>query len=141
MKEYARARNGIGPFSDLVAVRFPAPGQIARQVLGDSWDMVEGTIREKPNRCLISDGRHERLMIWGPPKTLRDMVWAGINAVVDREPEPLLIVASSPGQAPDSGEKSRYVVLGEITGLDIMHTVVRDIMIEGSFSHSAPSHS
>jgi hypothetical protein len=135
MKEYARARNGIGPFSDLVAVRFPSAAQIARQVLGGSWDMVEGSIREKPNRCLISDGRYERLMIWGPPKTLRDMVWSGINAVVDREPDPLLVVASSPGQAPDSGEKSRYVVLGEITGLDIMHTVVKDVVIEGGISH------
>lgn len=129
MKEYARARNGIGAFSDLVATRLPGPGQIARQVLGGSWDMVDGTVREKPNRCLVSDGRHERLMLWGPPKTLRDMVWAGINAVVDREPDPLLVVASSPGQVPDSGERRRHLLLGEITRLDIRHTIVRDIEV------------
>jgi hypothetical protein len=127
MKEYARARNAIGPFSDLVVSRFPGPGQIARQVLGSSWDMVDGTIREKPNRCEISNGRHERLMIWGPPKTLRDMVWAGINAVADREPDPLLVVTYSPGQAPGLSEKNRHGLLKEITRLDITHTVIREI--------------
>src|SRR5262245_19016089 len=48
MKEYARARNGIGSFSDLVTIRFPNAGQIARQVLGGDWQAVDGSIREKP---------------------------------------------------------------------------------------------
>src|ERR1700677_330374 len=36
MKEYARARNGIGPFARLVTSRFPTPEQIARKALGGS---------------------------------------------------------------------------------------------------------
>lgn len=124
MKEYARARNGIGPFSSLVTSRFPGPAQIARQVLGRSWDTVDGTLREKPNRCVISNGSERRLMMWGPPKTLRDIMWAGINAVADQEPTPILVVAVPHGQALDDGEKRRHVHLGDIAGLDVRHVTL-----------------
>jgi hypothetical protein len=130
MKEYARARSGIGVYSNYVTVRLPSPGQIARQVLGDGWDMVDGTIREKPNRCLVSNGHSERLMIWGPPKTLRDIVWAGINEVAnDILPTPLLVVAIPQGQVLDEGEKRRHVKLGQVAGLDVRHTVLRVIRV------------
>jgi hypothetical protein len=126
MKEYARARSGIGVYSDLTTVRFPGPGQIARQVLGGHWDMVEGTIREKPNRCVISDGQDERLMIWGPPKVLRDLVWAGITAVADsHEPAPLIVVAGPRGESLAQGEMKRHVRIGEIAGLEVTHTTLR----------------
>lgn len=125
MKEYARARNGIGPFAGLVTSRFPSPGQIARQVLGQGWDAVDGTIAEKPNRCIISNGREERLMMWGPSKTLRDIVWAGINALVDHEPRPILIIAIPHGRLLDEGEKRRHTLLGEVVGLEVRHAVLK----------------
>jgi hypothetical protein len=126
MKEYARARSGIGSFADLVTVRLPGPGQIARQLLRGHWDAVDGTIREKPNRCVISDGRDKRLMIWGPPKVLRDLVWAGITAVADgREPAPLIVVASPYGESLDQGEIKRHIRIGEIAGLEVRHTTLR----------------
>jgi hypothetical protein len=126
MKEYARARSGIGVYSDLATVRLPSPGRIARQILGEGWDLVDGTIREKPNRCVISNHCGERLMIWGPPKTLRDLVWAGINAVADNpELRPLLVVASPRGEALGDREMQRHIRLGQIAGLDVHHTVLR----------------
>ena len=126
MKEYARARSGIGVYSDLATVRLPSPGRIARQVLGEGWDLVDGTIREKPNRCVISNHCGERLMIWGPPKTLRDLVWAGINAVADNpELRPLLVVASPRGEALGDWEMQRHIRLGQVAGLDVHHTVLR----------------
>jgi hypothetical protein len=126
MKEYARARSGIGVYADLVTVRLPSPGQIARQVQGGDWSAVDGTIREKPNRCVITNGREERLMIWGPPKTLRDLVWAGINSIADNhEPTPLLVVATPRGNVLSETEKRRHVRLGQIAGLDVAHTVLR----------------
>jgi hypothetical protein len=124
MKEYARARNNIGPFADLVASRFPSPGQIARQVLGPDWDMIDGTVDDKPNRCLIANGTTRRLMIWGPPKALRDVVWAGINAVVDQQPSPILIIAVPYGHPLDEGDKRRHVRLGRTAGLEVRHAVL-----------------
>jgi len=129
MKEYARARNGIGPFSKLVTSRFPTPEQIARQVLGGSWDTVEGTLREKPNRCVISDGQVQRLMMWGPPKTLRDIMWAGINAIADEEPTPILIVAIPHGHSLDDGERRRHVHLGNLVGLDVRHATLQSVPV------------
>jgi hypothetical protein len=133
MKEYARARSGIGSLSDLVTVRFPGPGQIARQVLGRHWDAIDGTIREKPNRCVISNGHDKRLMIWGPPKALRDLVWAGIIAIADaREPTPLIVVATPRGESLSHGEMKRHKRIGEIASLEVSHTNLR-------LTHVAPS--
>jgi hypothetical protein len=125
MKEYARARNGMGAFSELVTSRFPGPGQIAQQVLGQRWDANEGTIVDKPNRCVISNGSEERLMVWGPPNTFRDIIWAGINALADQEPTPILIIAITHGHMLDEGEKRRHILLGEITGLEVRHAILK----------------
>jgi hypothetical protein len=126
MKEYARARSGIGVYSDLAIVRLPSPGQIARQVLGNDWDALDGTIHEKPNRCMVSNSRDMRLMIWGPPRSMRDLVWAGINAVAaGLHPKPLLVVAIIYGNVLSDGEKQRNIRLGEIAGLEVRHTVLR----------------
>jgi hypothetical protein len=126
MKEYSRARSGIGAFSDLATVRLPSPGQIARQVLGEDWDAIDGTISEKPNRCVVSNGHDKRLMMWGPPKVLRDLVWAGINAIADsRQPPPVLVVAAPHGDVVSESEKQRHIRLGQIASLDVRHTVLR----------------
>lgn len=130
MKEYARARNGIGSFSDLVTIRFPDPSQIARQVLGGDWRALDGTIREKPNRCVVSDDDQQRLMIWGPRRTLRDLVWAGITAIADgREPTPVIVVASPRGESPSQEDMKRHIRIGEIANLDIRHTTLRLIRV------------
>jgi hypothetical protein len=126
MKEYARARSGIGVYSDLAIERLPNPSQIAEQVLGRDWGALDGTIHEKPNRCLVSDGQEMRLMIWGPPKAMRDLIWAGINAVAaGLQPRPLLIVGISYGNVLADSEKQRNIRLGEIVGLEVRHTVLR----------------
>lgn len=126
MKEYARARSGIGSFADLVTVRLPGPGQIARQVLGADWDAVDGTIQEKPNRCVVSDGQGRRLMIWGPPRVLRDLVWAGITSLADGiAPKPLIVVASPRGESLNNAEIKRHIKIGDIARLEVRHTTLR----------------
>lgn len=125
MKEYSRARYGIGPYAALAASRFPDAGRIARQVLGSGWEAVDGTIAEKPNRCVVTNGREERLMMWGPPKTLRDIVWAGINARADGGPAPILVVAVQHGHMLDDGEKRRHTQLAGYAGLEVRHAVLR----------------
>lgn len=130
MKEYARARSGIGAYAGLVTIRLPRPGQIASQVLGRTWDAIDATIQEKPNRCVISDGADERLMLWGPPKVLRDLVWAGINAVADgREPQPLVVVATLRGEALSEGEMRHHMKLGAVAGLEVCHTILRAVRV------------
>lgn len=124
MKEYTRARNGIGTFADLVTVRYPSPGQIAKQVLGQEWD-VAGPTLNKPARCVVSDGRQQRFMMWGPQKTFRDIIWAGINALVDQRPTPVLVVTVPRGQILDEGEKRRNNLIGKQVGLEVRHVALK----------------
>lgn len=128
MKEYARARNGIGPFAHFATSRLPAPGPMARQLLGPGWES-EGAIREKPLRCRVAKHHDSRLLIWGPPDTLRDLVWAGINAVIDQEPPPLLVVTVPFGQHLGDGEKNRHVRLCQVALLEIKHLTVTAIKV------------
>lgn len=94
--------------------------------MGREWAMIEGSVREKPNRCHIANGRQQRLMMWGPPKTLRDLIWAGINTIADGgEPPPLLVITTAQGEELDAGEVRRHVRLGEIAGLEVTHTSLR----------------
>ncbi|GGP12805.1 hypothetical protein LDL08_32010 [Nonomuraea glycinis] len=135
MKEYARARSGIGTLADLVSIRLPSPDQICKQVMGEDWSAVESSIREKPLRCRIVSGEHQRLMIWGPPKSLRDLVWAGINAVVEAtEPRPILVIGTPQGQELDPGEKRRHLLLGGVADLEVRHTVLRIWRVEPASS-------
>lgn len=128
MKEYARARNGIGLFADFATSRLPTPGEMARRLLGQRWDSI-GPIQEKPLRCRVTNGQTDRLLIWGPPPTLRDLVWAGINAVVDQEPTPLLIVTIPFGQHFGDAEKRRHANLCQVAGLEVQHLVVRVVKV------------
>jgi hypothetical protein len=125
MKEYARARNGIGPYSQFALTRFPDPGQIARLVLGDDWDVIKDSVRKKPNRCLVYDGREERLMIWAPPNAFPDIMWAGLNAVADEEPSPVLVVAMVHGSPLDMGEQRRNAQIGQLAGLEVRHVTLK----------------
>lgn len=129
MKEYTRARSGIGKYSDLVETRFPSPEEIAHQVFGREWRITNGTVREKPNRCEISNGQQRILMIWGPPAGLRDLVWAGMNAMIDSRPTPTIVITTLQGQKLTEGEKRRHIALGRQAGLEIWHTTVRLIRV------------
>lgn len=127
MKHYTRARAGLGPYASLASRRLPGPESIARQVLGPSWSLVEGTLAEKPNRCRVRDGDRHHLMIWGPPANLSALVWAGINAVVDRVPSPVVVVTTPQGQRLTEAEKLRHVTLGRQAGLEVVHTILREV--------------
>ncbi|MFF8542508.1 hypothetical protein ACF060_19595 [Streptomyces werraensis] len=127
MKHYARARAGLGPYADLACRRLPGPDQIVRQVFGAQWEIIDGTIKEKPNRCRVSDGETVHLMIWGPLNNLSSLIWCGINAVVDRAPTPVIVVTLLQGQRISEGEKARHATLGRQAGLEVVHTVLRQV--------------
>lgn len=132
MKHYARARAGVGPYADLVRRRLPGPDRVAAQVFGTDWEIVEGTIRDKPNRCLVADGHDERLMIWGPVSNLRALIWAGVNAVIDGEPRPSIVITTLQGRPLDEGTRSRNVALGAHIGAEVFHTTLRPTLVPAS---------
>jgi hypothetical protein len=125
VKELPRVRNGIGPNAKYAFSRYPTADQIARQVLGPNWRADLSTLDIKPTQCVVKGPGSERLMMWAPPQSLQDLIWAGINAKVDHRPEPLLIVGLAQGQRLSEGEQARQRLIAEVAGLNLIHTTLR----------------
>jgi len=119
MKHYNRARSGIGPYADLVGTPLPSAYDIARIALGEDWSVLGGTLQEKPNRCQVTDGHCQMLMIWGNPRNLKSLVWAGLNARVDGLPCPVVVINLLQGERLSEGERRRHQHICELAGLDV----------------------
>ncbi|MFJ2947964.1 hypothetical protein ACIO8H_10040 [Streptomyces sp. NPDC087226] len=119
MKHYNRARSGIGPYADLVGTPLPSAYDIARIALGEDWTVLGGTLQEKPNRCQVTDGQQQMLMIWGNPRNLKSLVWAGLNARVDGLPSPVAVINLLQGERLTESERRRYEKVCQLAGLDV----------------------
>lgn len=125
MKQYNRARSGIGSYANLAHNRLPSAVDISWLALGKQWTVVEGSLQEKPNRCHLSDGRSQVLMIWGTSRNLHSLIWAGLNARVDGGPSPVLVITTRQGERLSEGERGRHQRLGELAGLEVRHVTTR----------------
>ncbi|MGI5437769.1 hypothetical protein ACQEV4_10120 [Streptomyces shenzhenensis] len=119
MKHYNRARSGIGPYADLVSTPLPSAYDIARVALGEDWTVLSGTLREKPNRCQVTDGQKQMLLIWGNPRNLKSLVWAGLNARVDKLPPPIVVISLLQGERLTESERRRHQEVCKLAGLNV----------------------
>ncbi len=125
MKHYARARSGIGPYVGLVASRLPGASQLTQLAFGAEWVPMEGTLKDKPNRCTVSDGGDQLAqMLWGPPRAFQSLVWASLNAVVDEQPTPIMVVVSRQGERLTDGQIGRHRRIGRRIGVEVRHLTV-----------------
>jgi hypothetical protein len=121
MKHYTRARSGIGPYAGLVSSRLPDAPRLTRLVFGERWAVVPDSLRDKPNRCLISNGRRRLDMIWGPPRAFPSLIWAAINAVVDETDQPAILVVTRQGERLTDGQLARHRKMGELVRVEVHH--------------------
>ena len=128
MKHYAKARAGIGPYASLAGRRLPDAAYIAHQAFGPQWSAIAGTVREKPNRCQVSDGNDQVLMVWGAPNNFRALLWAAINAAIDPGPRPVIVITTRQWNRLSGDEKQRHITLSERAGLEVRHPLLRDIV-------------
>jgi hypothetical protein len=131
MKHYGRARSGIGPYADLVSSHLPDAGQLSRLAFGSDWAPLAGTLKDKPNRCTLSDsdGRLAQ-MLWGPPRAFQSLVWASLNAVVDDQPTPVMVVVTRQGERLTDGQVDRHRRIAKRIGVEVRH------LTAGSASHA-----
>lgn len=127
VKELPHARTGVGPYAKFVTSRDPNPSQIAVQAFGEGWSAQESTLKIKPNKCVVGRSDATALMIWGYPKKLGDLVWAGIEAKVDRTPQPRLVITVPQGTRLSESEKQRHKDLANVASLDLVHIVWRRV--------------
>ncbi|MFE3230298.1 hypothetical protein, partial [Nocardia sp. NPDC059228] len=125
MKHYNRARSGIGPYAGLVRTPLPSARQIAAQALGKEAVVIDGSVREKPNQCRVLIGPSELLMFWDKVRNLQNLVWAGLNTVVDERSSPILVVTLFQGDKLSDSEKRRHQKICHRAGLEVRHISVR----------------
>jgi hypothetical protein len=125
MKHYSRARSGIGPYANLVNSQLPGASQLTRLAFGPTWAPIEGTTKEKPNRCMVHDGHNQAQMIWGPPRAFPSLVWAGLNAMIDDGPMPVVVVVTRQGERLTDGELDRHRRIAERVGVEVHHLSVK----------------
>lgn len=121
MKHYNRARSGIGPYRNLANSRLPDAPKLTRLAFDDGWHVVEGSIRDKPNGCLITKGDERVEMIWGPPRAFQSLVWAALNAVVDGAQPPVIVVVTHQGERLAEGQVARHQKMGQVLNVVVRH--------------------
>jgi hypothetical protein len=121
MKEYGRAKEGIGQYVPYVTRRFRGTDEIVRAACGDGWSVVQGALGIKPNNFLATDGSEARYLCWGRPAQFRDLVWASLNQAVDQASRPAIVVTTQDGETLSSAEKKRQGKIAAHCGIDLTH--------------------
>lgn len=83
VKEWPRARMGIGAYAKYLPVRDGQIDQVVQLALGDCWTPDMTTIKTKPLRVTAnhrSDTHEPVVVAWAPAKDLKHLVWAALNA-------------------------------------------------------------
>ncbi|GAA1014029.1 hypothetical protein Aple_042590 [Acrocarpospora pleiomorpha] len=122
MKEYARARYGVGGYAKYVANPLAGAEDLVERAMGPSWEIVPGKRDIKPLRVRVRCGEEERHFTWAPSEQLKHLVWAAIKAEVfgDVTPWVLCVVSSFEKPIPaDEQETNRKI--GARCRLEIVH--------------------
>ncbi len=96
MKEYSRARVGLGPFAAFMPQTMQQEDSLIRKVLGNEWIAIEASIQVKPNRVSATNGECEVVLVWGGHKDLKHLVWAWLS--LPNSVEGRICVLTTPGQ-------------------------------------------
>lgn len=122
MKEFKRAMRGLGAYADLAPKAANKENEIARKALGQSWNVIEGSINVKPNRF---DAEHddERITVfWGTRIDLKHLVWAWLN---HRHPEDCrLVIIETQNEPLTSSAKADDVILSKRLGTSIAYVTL-----------------
>lgn len=121
MKEYSRAKYGVGKYAEFVANPIDASDLVARAMGGD-WRIVPNTRKGKPLRVRIRAGDLDRHFAWAPADQLKHLVWAAIRteALGDQTPWTLCLVGSFEKPTP-ADQRALDLRIGERCALEVTH--------------------
>jgi hypothetical protein len=85
MKEWSRARSGVGKYADLIEGAQNVQDAIVAAALGEGWEADKDSIKGKPLRLIATHATEERetVVVWGPPSDLKHLAWAALVAQAD----------------------------------------------------------
>ena len=83
MKHYAAAKHGIGTYATYASVTGPTPDRVAARALGIGWEIDPHSVSDKPLRFRASRDDDIGLVVYGPSRKFRDLLWAALNRSVE----------------------------------------------------------
>ncbi|MER7769880.1 hypothetical protein [Kitasatospora sp. NPDC096140] len=121
MKEYARAQEGIGHYVRYAVNRFRGPEEIVQAACGEGWSPLPGSLGEKPNHCIATDGEESRYVCWGRPGTFRDLIWAAVNEAIEAKRHPAIVITTRDGETVSTADRARQIKVAEHCGVSLTH--------------------
>ncbi|GAA4612267.1 hypothetical protein GCM10023108_07990 [Saccharopolyspora hordei] len=125
LKEFTRARWGLGPLAHLVSRRYPGPQELVQRILGTDWSVLNASIKIKPNRCTASNFTKRTTFLWGLSSSFDSMVTCALHAIADGQPDPLITVTIEQGRPVPKDEKAVQKKIAARIGVPLHHTTVR----------------
>ncbi|ROP41046.1 hypothetical protein [Saccharothrix texasensis] len=121
LKEYARALENFGSYASYATKRLSPPDEFVAELLGDEWKIKDGTIKEKPMHCLVTDREQERYVCWGRPRTFRDLLWAAVSNAVTARSKPLIVVYVTDDREVEGRQKRQHELIAQHCSLDLAY--------------------
>jgi len=121
MKEYTRARYGVGKYSGFVAQTNLDPSELLSRALGPSWEQEGDKIEIKPFRVAAVSGDRRVRFCWGAGKDFKHLVWAALEGRAVSDEEWVLCVVGSFEKPTTVEEKRKNERIGELCGLLVKH--------------------
>ena len=126
LKEYTRALENTGRFSQFSTLHYAPPADFLGPTLGPEWSYVPDSQADKPPHCLATNGAINRYVCWGPPNQFKDLLWSALTAGVKEQEKPALIVSVRTDAEIEAGARRRNSAIGERCGIDVK-VVVRPL--------------
>lgn len=122
MKEFARARFGVGTWAQYVSNPAAGANELIRSALGDGWEADMQTRQIKPLRLLTYRDEEEVMFTWAPFKDFKHLVWAAIKAQADGNETPwvLCVLGSFESPIPED-KKAFHRRVGQRCQLKVVH--------------------
>ena len=93
LKHYLNAKHGVGPYAPYADITGPTPSLVASTTLGNGWQVVQGTIRDKPLRFQAGREDAHAAVAYGPSPKFRDLIWSALNDAISPTAPPRSVVA------------------------------------------------
>ena len=122
MKEYARALAGIGKYAGLIETPALSASEVVARALGADWHLVPESTRVKPLRCLAERGMERTLVVWGPSRDFKHLLWAALKATdAKAQPPAQVVVTETFERQTPATERERQRRFARRCGFEVSH--------------------
>ena len=122
MKEFKRAKRGLGPYADLAPKAQNREQEITEKAFGQDWNVVDGSVNVKPNKFDVQRDDERITILWGTRIDLKHLVWAWLN-----HPYPehcRLVLVNTQSEPLTSAARTKHDILANRLGTEIRYVTL-----------------